>query len=434
MSRWETLSSTATCSPSANTRTSSVSRSKRCSKQASCWESRSVFDSPHFEIPANPFRKPSLKAKPTPSKPASGTEGAEILAARWDKLPEGRRPHYSPRQRFRILWLKSFFAWSRQEAADVFRLAPATITRWENEGIVDNETQTIGSLLKPGPPVRRFADVVRHLVQDMAGMGFGGSRRIAQTLARAGWKLSRRTVQRILEEKRPPPQPDNLSQTEIQNEPDEPASKARVLTAKPNHIWMLDITEVPALFRICSFKLAVALDVFSRMPLAFRVFCKEPSAQQIFQLYQHAFRYGKPRHTVTDQGSQFTAKIFTDGLETLDIKQRFGAIGTYGSIAIIERLWRTLKELLLLKRLRPLVQHELEHRVRLGLDYYAHHRPHQGLAGATPAEVFFRKTPAHTEAISPPRARPGRGPRGSPFEVEFFDPEQRLPLLVKKTA
>lgn len=361
-------------------------------------------------------------------------ETAEILAARWDKLPERRRPHYSPQQRFRILWLKNFFAWSRQEAAHVFRVAPATITRWESECLHDDEEQSIGSLLKPEPPVRRFADVVCYLVRDMAASGFGGSRRIAQTLARAGWKLSRRTVQRILAEKRTTP-PDEPSEAGTRNEPNPPAPEPRGLTAKhPNHIWMLDITDVPALFRLASFKLAVVIDVFSRMPLAFRVFAQQPSAEQIFRLFQDGFRYGKPRHTVNDHGSQFTAKLFTEGLDALDIKQRFGAIGRYGSIAIIERLWRTLKELLLLKRLRPLVQQELEQRVRLGLDYYAHHRPHQGLSGATPDEVFFRKTPAHTRAVAPPRARPGQGPRGSPFAIEFLERDKRLPLLVKNAA
>lgn len=30
-------------------------------------------------------------------------EAAEILGARWDKMPERHRPHYQPQQRFRIL-------------------------------------------------------------------------------------------------------------------------------------------------------------------------------------------------------------------------------------------------------------------------------------------------------------------------------------------
>jgi hypothetical protein len=44
------------------------------------------------------------------------------------------------------------------------------------------------------PPVRRYADVVGNLVQQMDRWGFGGNRRIAQTLARAGVRIGRETV------------------------------------------------------------------------------------------------------------------------------------------------------------------------------------------------------------------------------------------------
>jgi hypothetical protein len=34
-------------------------------------------------------------------------EAAEILGARWGKVPERHRPHYAPEQRFRILRIRS---------------------------------------------------------------------------------------------------------------------------------------------------------------------------------------------------------------------------------------------------------------------------------------------------------------------------------------
>jgi hypothetical protein len=40
---------------------------------------------------------------------------------------------------------------------------------------------------------------------------------------------------------------------------------------------MVDLTVIPAFLRLFSFKLALVLDVFSRMPLAARVFLSEPS-------------------------------------------------------------------------------------------------------------------------------------------------------------
>ena len=59
----------------------------------------------------------------------------------------------------------------------------------------------------------------------------------------------------------------------------------RVLKAKsPNHIWMMDITEISGLFRLFTFKLVVLLDVFSRFPLAARVFFKEPTACEMAEI------------------------------------------------------------------------------------------------------------------------------------------------------
>jgi transposase InsO family protein len=104
---------------------------------------------------------------------------------------------------------------------------------------------------------------------------------------------------------------------------------------------MIDITEIPGLFNLFNlftFKLAVVLDVFSRMPLAAQFFTKEPTAQQMADLIKHAAaKHSPPKHFISDQGSQFTSQIFRNALANLGINQRFGAIGHTGSIAIIER-------------------------------------------------------------------------------------------------
>ena len=71
------------------------------------------------------------------------------------------------------------------------------------------------------------------------------------------------------------------------------------------------------------------------------------------------------------------------------VRQRFGAIGKKGSIALIERLWRTLKDTLGLNVPRPLVAQDLLEKIELGLVHYAHFRPHLALGGATPAEIYF---------------------------------------------
>jgi putative transposase len=264
------------------------------------------------------------------------------------------------------------------------------------------------------------------MVKTLALAGFPGDRSLAAHLARAGLRVSRRTIQRIRKEKTivPPPPP-------------QATAAGRAVRARfPNHVWMIDLTEVPGFLRLLSYKLSVVLDVFSRMPLAARVFFSEPSGKDVARLVLAAAgRFGPPRHSVSDQGSQFTSDPFRRALDHLGVRHRYGAVGKTGSIALIERFFRTLKAVADLRSRPPLLRADLERRLTLGLSYYAWLRPHQGLEGATPAEVWLGSGPAHPDAIPPPRGRPGERPSFRPsFEIRYLDPERHLPYLVSKAA
>jgi len=255
--------------------------------------------------------------------------------------------------------------------------------------------------------------------------GFGGNDLIARTLARAGWKSSSLTVGRIRRERRPAPR---LPVTA-------PTVRRAVRARYPNHVWMVDLTDVRGLFGVKLFKVSAVFDVFSRMPLSTRVFIREPSSSDIARFVSGAARrHGRPAHFVSDRARCFTAKTFHRRLRRLEVKQRFGAVGRKGSIALIERLWRTLKETLGLKLLRPLIAEDLRRKVELGLIHYAHFRPHQALGGATPAEIYFGKVPAHLSAIPPPRGRPRQAVTVPRFEISFLDAERRLPVLFRRAA
>jgi transposase InsO family protein len=280
-------------------------------------------------------------------------EAIDIHGSRWDKLPERQRPHYTPEARFRILRLRNLLAFSAQDTAQLFRVSPNTVLRWDEEARGAGERRTVGSLLKPVPPIRRYADLVRHLVQTMILAGFPGDRSVALHLSRAGWKLSRRTVQRMRHEQPVAPVPPATGKHQ------------RAVRAKyPNHVWMLDLTEIPGLLRLFSFKLAVILDVFSRAPLAARVFYQEPTGRDIAKLLTRtARRFGPPRHSVSDQGAQFKSGPFRKALARHGIKHRYGAIGKTGSIAIIERFFRTLKAIAGVRLRPPLLRRDLESRL-----------------------------------------------------------------------
>lgn len=347
---------------------------------------------------------------------------SDIMRARLERFPARQRKHYSPEQRFRIVVLMQTYGLSRKEAAHIFLVDPQTITRWEREALAEPETEAIGNLVRAKPPLRGYDDVVKRLVQMLDAWDIGGSTKIAQMLARAGLKIGRETVRRYRRTPRPSHPADNSQ------------PKPRVLRAKyANHIWLADLTEIRGFLGLFVYKLIVVLDLRSRYPLAFGVFKREPTSSQVLEVLVRAMRrHGRPRHFVSDQGSQFTATVFRETLDALAIRQRFGAIGQYGSIAIIERFWRTLKELLGVRLWPPLSAAHLEARVQLSLFYYSSLRPHQGLGGATPAEFYFDETPAVQKAVPPPRKREATstGEETLPFEVIFLDPERRMPLLI----
>ncbi len=119
-----------------------------------------------------------------------------------------------------------------------------------------------------------------------------------------------------------------------------------------------------------------------------------------------------PRHLITDRGREFTARSFRRGCRRAGIRQRFGAIGKHGSIALVERCIRTLK-------------------------------PHAGLAGATPDEIYFGRRPAHRRPRFEPRARwprssrcarPHAPVRGRPgvrlaLDVRYLEGRAHLPVV-----
>jgi transposase InsO family protein len=244
---------------------------------------------------------------------------------------------------------------------------------------------------------------------------------MAATLARAGWRLSRSTVRRRL--KRP-----------LGTPPQAPTHHtAGSVTARyPGHVWMADLTVVRGLFGVQTCHVAATLDVFSRFPLVAEAFPDAPTAAQIVSLFRSASRrLGPPRHFVSDRGVQFRSRAFRRAIERLGVSHRFGALGRSGSIALVERFWRTVKELLGIPIWRPLLREDLERRLASCLAYYCLHRPHSSLRGATPIEVYLGLTPAHDSAIAPPLAAARGAPPRAPFTIEFLDPERRLPILTR---
>ncbi|PHS03760.1 MAG: hypothetical protein COA78_17345 [Blastopirellula sp.] len=76
------------------------------------------------------------------------------------------------------------------------------------------------------------------------------------------------------------------------------------------------------------------------------------------------------------------------------ISYRFGAVGKHGSNAVVERLHRTIKDLLQ-QTMIPEEQAKFDEEVSLTIDWYNEHRPHTTLKGKTPNEVYFSRPAAN---------------------------------------
>ena len=119
----------------------------------------------------------------------------------------------------------------------------------------------------------------------------------------------------------------------------------------------------------------------------------------------------RPKHLIVDQGPEFKCEHFENiWCKAMNILPRFGAVGKHGSIAVVERFHRTLKEILRLITV-PEDQAQFEREVGCIIEWYNEHRPHDTLGGKTPNEVYFSRPPANEQPRIEPRQH---WPRGSP--------------------
>ncbi len=384
----------------------------------------------------SPTHWPASRTTPTlksgPRRKSTGCSVRSIFSAK-ERLPAQHRPHYPPNERLAILALRAARAWSQAETARRLLVTPLTVASWTQR--LDGE----------GPDA-----LVGYLVQRLKVLcPKMGTRRIASVLARAGLHLGTTTVRRM---SKPAPKPPPKSSR---------PAKPRALTAKvPNHVWHVDLTTVPTFggfwipwlpfalpqrWPFCWW-VAVVVDHFSRRAIGSAWFKKEPTAGDMTTFFGGVRRRVKrwPAHLITDHGVQFTAEEFGAFCVRRRIQQRFGAIGKYGSLAVIERFIKSMKnECARLLPIVPLARdafgRELDHYVA----WYNAERPHSRFGARTPDEIYFGTFPACRRPRYEPRTRwPRRSPcaalhalvRGRPgiaieLNVEHRGGRKHLPVV-----
>ncbi len=377
------------------------------------------------------------------------TEEIRIKDARMKRIAAQRRPQYAPVERMAILELRSARAWSARQAAQAFQITAATIASWMKR--LDEAEP--GALVQIREPVNKFPDFVRYSVQQLKTLcPTLGKVKIAEMLCRAGLHLGATTVGRILKE---PPRSAPRKTRETSD---------RIVTAKtPNHVWHIDLTAVPtgggfwapwlprALPQCWPFCwwVAVIIDHYSRRAMGFAVFPKRPKSIVVRAFLGRTIARvnATPKYVICDKDTVFWCKGFRRWCRRKGIRPRFGAAGQHGSIAVVERFIRTMKDeatrRILIRRRR---------RCRAELDsffaWYNKCRPHTTLDGRTPNEVCFRLRPANRRPrIEPRESWPRPSPCAKPItlisgqpgdrftlEVDFQDGRRHLPIVSLKRA
>jgi transposase InsO family protein len=235
---------------------------------------------------------------------------------------------------------------------------------------------------------------------------------------------------------KPPARPTPEAQSEAtKTEPmAEPEKPSPTVTAKyPHHVWNVDFTTIPtaagywapwfpfALMLLWPFSwhLALVVDHFSRKIVGCGVFRKEATAEELCALLtQTVERSGRaPKYIVSDQGTQFQSE-YRAWCKANGVRPRFGAIGKHGSIALTERCIRSVKDECLRIILVPFRLEAMMKEMELYVVWFNEHRPHQGLGGKTPNEVFDGRVAARdgprweTRRPCPRRASNDRGLAG----------------------
>jgi putative transposase len=341
-------------------------------------------------------------------------EELRIKDARMGRLPAQRRPHYPPMERLAILELRAARGWSLAQTARRLLVTPLTVASWNKR--LDDEGPD--ALVQMHEPVSRFPEFVAYLVRRLKVLcPMLGTRRIARVLARAGLHLGATTVRRMLQSV---PKPERTAAR---------ATGSRVVTAKyPNHVWHVDLTTVPTGFGFWvpwfpfaiaqhwpfCWWVAVVIDHCSRRIMGITVYPGQPSALEVRRFLNRACRKSRarPDHLITDRGVQFTAESFGTWCRRHSIQQRFGAIGKYGSLAVIERFICSMKnECTRLLPIVPLARTAFARELDCYVAWYNAKRPHSRFGARTPDEIYHGSFPACRRPRFEPRSH---WPRPSP--------------------
>jgi len=243
-----------------------------------------------------------------------------------------------------------------------------------------------GVYYKPVPLKKIDMDLMRQIDEIHLLYPFYGSRKILNELWSKGYHVGRDRVRRLMlrmgiealyiKPRLSLSHPDHLKY---------PYLLRGIEITEANHVWVADITYIPMAKGFCY--LVAIMDWASRRVLSWRLSNTLDSSFCVEALEEAIEKYGCPRIFNTDQGSQFTAEVFTETLRTRDISISMDGKGRWMDNVFIERLWKSVKyEDIYIKAYGSMTE------VRKGLasyfQFYNEKRWHQNFDRKTPSMVY----------------------------------------------
>jgi hypothetical protein len=123
--------------------------------------------------------------------------------------------------------------------------------------------------------------------------------------------------------------------------------------------------------------------------------------------------------------------FFKKWAKRIGVKLRFGAIGKHGSIAVVERFIRTMKDECTRKITVPMRREEMREELVYYLEWYNQHRPHEFIDDRTPNEAYYDQPAANeTPRIEPRSNYPPDSPCAAPPAPIEGQPGQKVKLVV----
>ena len=291
-----------------------------------------------------------------------------------------KKPRYTIRERLFILWHMETFQIPRRKVTEHLGVSRSTLYRWLHQ--IDDTAHT-------RIPANKTPLEIAVLVWEITKSNIDWGRvRIANQLALLNVFISASTVRNILNRPKPRKPGFPVASAKMQEK-----IEARSIPAwYPNHVWSVDTTRVLC-WGFWPIHIFVVIDHFSRKVMA-AVPLKGRNAGWVNNALESAIeKHGSPKHIISDQAGVFTGNVFAELLDSWNIKPRFGAAGKHGSIAVTERVIKTLKYEWL-KHVSFIK--DFDHLVKLCgefEDWYNTWRPHMALDGFRPDDVYYSRKP-----------------------------------------